>query len=407
MAIDVIPTSTQIYGDFFQRRVVKSTERWQKFVIDYNSDTPQLEKRQGRILRAISFALASEAAWPAARQLIESFAPYMERRGYWDTWQDILVQAIAAAELHEDTAGQIMLTVLLARLRQDQSHFRETIKLYRTVIYLSRSTNNQFEEARACSNLAFLFTDSIKQLWRAEILACYALEMFENLDSLHGRAHTENHLGLLYISQKNLSKAEAHLKKACHLWQEMNDNNNLLSGYTNLGMLFYESDATQEALNYLTRALKQAELVKAEAELGNILNIMGLVYRKCKNIEKAELCFKRAEKIFRELSNPRGLAQIWGNIGVNYLYQNNQSEAIRFIDVSLIAFKNLKDLDGRIKLILDVVEYHLFKKDKSQAEFWVDKLDKLTLEEAKVRIPQYLIEKREKYHKDLISLTLM
>ena len=72
------------YANFFQRRVVKSVRHWQTFVAEHQTDTAVLERDQAQILRAISFALASEAAWPAAHQLIEIYAPYMERRGYWE-----------------------------------------------------------------------------------------------------------------------------------------------------------------------------------------------------------------------------------------------------------------------------------------------------------------------------------
>ena len=90
MAGIVNATSTQGYASFFQRRVVKSTQHWQAYVAEKQADTAALEAGQAQILRAISFSLTSPAAWPTTRKLIESYAPYMERRGFWDTWQDIL-----------------------------------------------------------------------------------------------------------------------------------------------------------------------------------------------------------------------------------------------------------------------------------------------------------------------------
>ncbi|MEM7348719.1 MAG: tetratricopeptide repeat protein, partial [Chloroflexota bacterium] len=177
------PPSTSRYANFFQQRIVKSTTHWQRFVADKQTDTPALEQGKTQILRAISFALSSQAAWPAARHLIETFAPYMERRGYWDNWNDILVQAVDAAQRFGDMSGQVTMMALLARLMQRQSRFQEAIPYYRRVIRLARRTGNRFEAARACSNLGFLYVDTVSRWWRSEILCCYALAVFEELNS--------------------------------------------------------------------------------------------------------------------------------------------------------------------------------------------------------------------------------
>jgi tetratricopeptide (TPR) repeat protein len=235
------------YGGFFKRRVLESTRRWQLFVTEKRADTAALEQGQGRILRAIAFALASAAAWPAARQLIEVFAPHMERRGYWDTWQDILTQAIEAAARFDDIAGQVTLMALLARLRQRQSRFREAVSLYRRVIRLARSTGNRFEEARVCSNLGFLYTEGIGRWQRAEVLCCHALAIFEKLGSEHGQAHTENNLGLLYTRQRAWRQAEQHLQRACALWQAMDDHHSLIYGFENLVLLYLKMERPIEA----------------------------------------------------------------------------------------------------------------------------------------------------------------
>jgi tetratricopeptide (TPR) repeat protein len=392
------------YADFFKRRVVESTRRWQLFVTEKRADTAALEQGQGRILRAISFALASAAAWPAARQLIEAFAPYMERRGYWNTWQDILNQAIAAAARFDDTAGQVTLMALLARLRQRQSHFREAVSLYRRVTRLARRTDNRFEEARACSNLGFLYIDAIGRWQRAEVLCCHALAIFEKLGSEHGQAHTENHLGILYTRRRAWEEAEQHLQRACALWQAMGDHHSLIYGFEGLGWLYLKMEQPVEAHNYLEKALAQTKLTGEEAEIGNICNNIGLAYWQRGDLEKAEAYIGQAEGIFRRFSNVLGLARVWNNLGFVYLHQKKWADAIQYLEHSLAIYRNFNNREDEIEVLLDIIEYELARENQMQAAARLNEVERLIAQHTRGRQQQYLNEHLEKYRRSLTKL---
>jgi tetratricopeptide (TPR) repeat protein len=392
------------YADFFKRRVVESTHRWQLFVTEKKADPAALEQRQGRILRTISFALASAVAWPAASQLIEAFAPYMERRGYWDTWHDILNQAIEAAARFDDTTGQVTLMALLARLRQRQSHFREAVSLYREVIRLARHTGNRFEEARACSNLGFLYLDAIGHWQRAEVLCCHALATFEKLGSEHGQAHTENHLGVLYTRQRSWGQAEQHLQRACALWQAMGDHHSLVYGFENLGLLYLKMERPLEAHTYLERALTQTKLTGEEAEIGNICNNIGLVYGLSGDLDKAEAYAKRAEEVFRRFSNILGLARSWHNLGFVSLHQEKWAEAIHYLEHSLAIYRRLNNWEDEIGALLDIVEYELARGNQMQTAARLNEVEQLIAQHTRGRQQQYLNEHLEKYRRSLTKL---
>lgn len=392
------------YADFFKRRVVESTRRWQLFVSEKRADTAALEQAQGRILRVISFALASATAWPPARQLIEAFAPYMERRGYWDTWHDILNQAIEAAARFDDTSGQVSLMALLARLHQRQSHFREAVSLYRRVIRLARRTGNRFEEARACSNLGFLYIDAIGHWQRAEMLCCHALALFEALGSEHGQAHTENHLGLLYTRQRAWGQAEEHLQRACALWQTMGDHHSLIYGFENLGLLYLKMGHPLEAHAYLERALIQTKRTGEEAEIGNICNNIGFAYEYRGDLDKAEVYIKEAEGVFRRFSNTLGLARSWHNLGYISLHRKKWADAIGYLEHSLAIYRRLNNWEDEIEALLDIVEYELARGNQMQAAVRLEEAERLIAQHTRGRQLQYLNERLEKYRHSLTRL---
>lgn len=392
------------YADFFKRRLVESTRRWQMFVAEKRADSVALEQCQGRILRAISFALASAGAWPAARQLIETFAPYMERRGHWDTWQAILSQAVEAAARFDDAGGEVTLIALLARLRQRQSQFRQAVSLYHRVIRLAHRTGNRFEEARACSNLGFLYLETLGHWQRAEVLCCHALAIFETLGSEHGQAHTLNHLGILYTRQRSWEQAEQHLQRACALWQAIGDHHSLIYGFENLGLLYLKQERPVEAHASLVRALAQAQLAGEEAEIGNICNNIGLVYLLGGDLDKAASYIKQAEETFRRYSNALGLARSWHNLGFLSLRRNKLADAIHYLDFSLATYRRLHNWEDEIGALLDIIEVELATGNLMQAAVRLNEVERLIARHTRGRQQRFLSEHLEKYRRSLTRL---
>lgn len=261
-----IVTDNQEYTGFFHRRVLINIQYWQDYVTNYLADVLALDSERERIIIAVSFALNLDETWPVVYKLIVTFAPYVERRGDWGVWNQLLERAIQAAQHHRDTTRSITLSALLAQLLQRQSRLKEAVSYYRKAIRLARQTTQRFEEARACSNRGYLCAE--QGYWhRAEVLCCHALAIFEQLDSDHGRAHTENHLGILYTRQRSWDKARQHLEHACAIWRSMSDDHGLMLGFLNLGMLEVDSEHPDQALVHLEKALYYAR--RASEELLN------------------------------------------------------------------------------------------------------------------------------------------
>ncbi len=162
----------QDYSSFFRHRVVLNLHYWQEYVTDQTSDVVALDQERDRIIKAISFALELDEAWPAVHKLITTFSRYMERRGHWETWHRILTRSTEITHRVKDVAAEVEVSVLLARLLNRQSRLKETIAYYRRVIRLSRQIGDLYNEARASTNLGYLF---IEQEFGIEQKYCAAM----------------------------------------------------------------------------------------------------------------------------------------------------------------------------------------------------------------------------------------
>ena len=362
---------------FFTQTVLNNLTYWQNWLNSHNANADALNRElSSSIIRAITFALELEDAWPRAYKLTLDFSPHIERRGHWEAWGQVLKKAISSARQAEDASAETELAILLTRLRFQQGRFKETISAYRQVIRLARQNGDQRNEARACSNLGYLFTE--QGYWhRAEVLCCYALTIFEQIDNNHGRAHTHNHLGALYSNLRRFAQAEHHLKLACAIWQKMGDERGLTRGYINLSAMYLRQGDAEKALHYLNSALSLAKATNSDTMLGAIYLNTGLANRLTGNLAQAETCARQAETHYHQLSNLAGLAQAWNNLGYVYFHQGRQQEAILYTEKALALWRSLGSKTGQVETLTNLIECELHEKNYHQGAARLAEVERL------------------------------
>jgi tetratricopeptide (TPR) repeat protein len=354
---------------FWRRCVLSNLHYWQTYLERHTGEVVALEQEWEAIIKAISLGLKLKEGWPQVYPLIVNFSDFMERRGYWSTWQTVLNQALELARQTSNDANQVTLSVLSARLRQRQGDFEQMVSL-------SRRLGDLFNEGRACTNLGFYFIE--RGHWRrAEVLCCHALGIFEEIGSDHGRAHTENHLGVLYDCQRRWEKALYHYKQAYHLWQGMNDAHGLMRGSINLGLLLVNMDQTAKALDYLNQAIELAEQTGEVAEICAIYVNMALAHYRQGALGQAEEYAGKAVILSQRHNNSLMLAQAWRYLGLACLHQGRQPEAEQYLRAALELVRSLKVPFRAVEILLDVVECSLMAGDTSQAASWLGEAEEL------------------------------
>jgi tetratricopeptide (TPR) repeat protein len=359
-------TDTQNVPFLFQQRVLLNVRYWQRYVTDKQGDVAAQDRERERIVKAISFGLDQAEARAEAQTLLRGYSPHLERRGFWEDWDRLLNRAIDAAWRVNDTPAVIILTIKLAKLAQGQGNIKAAIRRYHQVIQLARQTGDRYQQARAYSNLGYLYTEQ-GNFWRAEALCCSALQIFEAFDDDHGRAHTENHLGVLYTRYGHWEKARLHLERACTIWQSREDHHGLMSGLMNLGLLHIEIRDADQSLIYLEKARQEARLSGAEVEMGRIFQNIGVSYRIKEELRPAEAHLRHAEQIFKKVSNLVELARVWNNLGLVYLDQGRWAKARQYLTASLDTRRKLNHFFGELYTLIHLIEYDLARGDRTQA----------------------------------------
>lgn len=393
--------------DLFCRYVVTNLSYWQAYVAAQATDIAALDRGRERILTAIAYAFSLEETWPTVRTLIETLAAYMERRGYWDAWQAILTKAIAVAQRVDDQVGEVNLSTLLARLLFQQSCDREAICVYRRTIRLTRQIGDSFNQARAYTNLGYYFIEQ-GQWSRAEILCDHALQIFKQIDNLHGQAHTENHLGILYSWQpQRWDEAQQHLEQACVLWQAMNDSHGLMRGLINLSGLYIRLKQPNEALDYLATALEHARATGEEVIIGRIYINLGIAHRLNHDLVKAEAYLKQAETIFKRFSNLTELARVWNHLGLTYAHRPaTEPAAIFCLTNAMKVWSDLGNVIEQAEVLLDIVEFELTRGSRKTAAIRLAEVENLIGDAALNSRHRHLHTRLTQYRRSLLDYQL-
>jgi tetratricopeptide (TPR) repeat protein len=335
-----------------------------------------LEEERVQACHVLDFGLRAAHSWIHARDLTIALATYMERSGHWEIWQQFLERAIAAAQECHDIDHEITLTALLARLYQRWNKPKSMVQSYRRVIRLARRNGNRYELARACSNLGYHYI-LIGNLWRAELLSYHALAIFNELASNHGRAHTHNHLGILFTRQYDWVKAKEHLLMACAIWQTGQDQFGLMRGHGNLGFLYSETANYREAIDHSTLALKLAEMLGEEPLIGNFASNISFSQLKLGNVSIAKEFADLAETIFTKYADRSGLARVAHTKGLIAIHENNYLQAQDYINYALNTLEEyyllIQVKFTKLDLEIRLHNYMVAKQELNEVESWINK----------------------------------
>ncbi|MFK7804902.1 MAG: BTAD domain-containing putative transcriptional regulator [Anaerolineae bacterium] len=336
-------------GERFEERLTVVLNHWQTERKVITIDVEELDAEKEGILKAIHFGLDFEPSWPLVKELISALTGYMERRGHWAVWHDTLVRAIEVAQRLGDVDGELVIANCRGRILQRLSRPDELIQNYRRVIRLARKAGNQIEEGRACSNLGYNLIYK-GQYWRAEVLNQHALKIFNQIEFLHGQAHTYNHLGLLYIQTGEWEKSEQHLNTACDIWQSNNDLSGCLQGLINLGYLFNTQGAPQNAIFHLNQALEIIKEKNVRGEWPAIYLNLSTSMKQVGNYIEAERYARLSETEYQNLNNFSGVYQAQTALGIALREQSKWGKAEKYFNSSVSGFRSIKDREWEMRV---------------------------------------------------------
>lgn len=130
-----------------------------------------------------------------------------------------------------------------------------------------------------------------------------------------------------YIKYNYLSEFESAIKsyyQALKYYDKYNDDNGILTVYTNLGITFYNYKQLKDAEKYFLKAEEIAEQLNNQEDLALVHSNLGAVYEALNNDSFAVKYYEKAKNFYLTVNNELELATIELNLA-NLLIKENKS----------------------------------------------------------------------------------
>ncbi len=193
-----------------------------------------------------------------------------------------------------------------------QVHDMTTMHKYiNSSLEVIEKTDN-IEEKGTLLRLKGLYFIKIKDYDNAKKLLNESINIFENLNKMQNKyflaiAAGYNYIGQIYKYNSQFNEAYDYYSKAIKICEKNHINKGLYIFYTNAGQVLYEIGEYEKSEYYINKSLKLFSNYNDYWGLGMAEGYAALLSINKKDLSKANLHLKKAEKIAKKFNNPRAL----------------------------------------------------------------------------------------------------
>lgn len=145
---------------------------------------------------------------------------------------------------------------------------------------------------------------------------------------------------------KDFDECQAVYRQGAALAEKLKDNQSLSRLKLTAGSAWYFKGSYDSAATYYYKALDLLKDENAPQGRAAVLNELGKLYRKTRDLDRSLQMYDEAFEIYKELNDENGMATILNESGVVFEYKEDYTEAIRRYKSSLAIREKMNDLVG-------------------------------------------------------------
>jgi tetratricopeptide (TPR) repeat protein len=165
------------------------------------------------------------------------------------------------------------------------------------------------------------------------------------MDAVNGLARAYGSIGVVFSEQSNYSKALTFYRKAIKLYEDVKNNENTGRLYNNIGIVYLSQAKEDKALVYFLKCLNIQEKLK-DPTIGITITNIGNIYNHKKKYKTAFFYYQKALRLFKKFPNPRGLGELYNNLGLYYKYVGNPNKSYESFQLAAKNFTAIGDKFG-------------------------------------------------------------
>ncbi len=169
-----------------------------------------------------------------------------------------------------------------------------------------------------------------------------AYKVANRINDLNGKASVYNNKGLIYWNLENYNEAMENYLASLKIFEELGQERGQANNLNNIGLLLVELDRREEAKANYKKALKLREKLKDTYGIGASLSNISKVFSLMQQMDSAIYYSHKAVKLKSKINDQRGLAIAYNNLGLDHRYIKSYDSALYYLKKSDHIYDNLK-----------------------------------------------------------------
>ncbi|WP_170284714.1 AfsR/SARP family transcriptional regulator [Kribbella amoyensis] len=239
-----------------------------------------------------------------ATHLARTITGFLERRGLWNTWVEVMETAVQACVRAEDVPGQVMAHRYRAHALARQLRLDEALTEAETALDLAERHGNQVAQAWCRRMLAFVLSqqERLKESYEHDVIAS---DLFQAAGHRTGQALALNSLGRLQASTfGDFDQAIAYCRQAQRLYQEVDHKLGEAATWDHLGYAYRGMAAYTESISAYRQALALYRQLNDLYYQALMLQNLGDLHHELGNQEAAGTSWQAALALLTDLNHP-------------------------------------------------------------------------------------------------------
>jgi len=158
----------------------------------------------------------------------------------------------------------------------------------------------------------------------------------------------------VFLNRGDYKLAQRAVLEACKLAEKSGNDAATARGYGNIGIVFYQLDNMDKALEYYSRALELYQLINHTYGRLIMMNNLGNVYDSIAQFEKALVYYNQALALCEKMGTTHMTALLNLNIGLTYEHLQDLPRALNYYTISYRLFNRMSNLIGVCSAVINV-----------------------------------------------------
>ena len=302
---------------------------------------------------------------------------------YWEIAKQFALNSLnkELPELHKFVINQKLSVIFndLAYLNVEKGNFDKAVAYFNECLLLKQKINDSRGEINTYTNLGYLYIKK-RDLDSARYYnqTAYQLAKVNKFDKIVAASAAQ--LGLIYTNIGAIEEALAYLNESLNYYSLTNDTEGLSKTYNNIAKSYEKLEDNNTALEFYFKSLELKIASNNKKSIATAYNNIGACYTKIKELELSIKYNKKALAIFRKINAKIGEATTLNNIGFMHYQMREMDEALSYFEKSLSIRESINDIEGIAFSRLNISKIYSIDGNYDEAILLLNSVNKIALE---------------------------